>query len=140
VFGGRVSKVSPAAAGDANAQANNQGGGQNGVVRFAVEVKVDRPDSRLKPGMTAKCSLIIARKKDVLRLPLYSVKGNAKTATVPVVLPAAKGEPEKTEKRKVGLGLRGDTFVEVVSGLKTGEKVKPAAFTGPKRKALDLDF
>jgi hypothetical protein len=34
------------------------------------------------------------------------------------------------------VGLRGDAFVEIVSGLKAGAKVKPADYTGPARVGL----
>jgi hypothetical protein len=30
--------------------------------------------------------------------------------------------------------------VEIVSGLKAGEKVKPGIYKGPPRKAMDMNF
>ncbi len=39
------------------------------VVTYDVVVKVDNPELKLKPGMTANVSIIISSKKDVLRIP-----------------------------------------------------------------------
>jgi HlyD family secretion protein len=39
------------------------------VVTYDVVVKVDNPELRLKPGMTANVSIIVSSKEDVLRLP-----------------------------------------------------------------------
>ncbi len=136
VFTGHVRKVAPAAvAADQGAQNNN------GVIRFAVEVLVDHPDSRLKPGMSAKCALIVARKPNVLRLPLNAVKGTGSKTKVDLPTGALdeKGAP-KTVERPITVGLRGDTYLEVLSGLKKGEKVKPQPFTGPPRKAIEMNF
>jgi HlyD family secretion protein len=141
VFMGRISKVAPAATGPADpaqaAAAQNQG-----VIRFAIEVVIDHPDSRLKPGMSARCSIIIARHKNVLRLPVDCVDGDGANATIQTVGWEMK-DGERVEKytpKKVTAGLRGDSHVEIVSGLKLGDKVKPGLYKGPPRKALDLNF
>ena len=39
------------------------------VVTYDVVIKVDNPELKLKPGMTANVSIIVAIKKDVLRIP-----------------------------------------------------------------------
>src|SRR5262249_51468057 len=76
-FIGHVTRVAPAAVSAASASPEGQqaasGGASASVVRFAVEIAVDHPDERLKPGMSARCNIIISRKKDVLRLPNNSV-------------------------------------------------------------------
>src|SRR5207247_3452322 len=112
------------------------------VVKFAVEVAVDRPDPRLKPGMTAKCAIIIHRKKNVLRLPTDGVQGTGPHATVQIVTQGRKdGKPQDVfTTRQVTVGLRGDNHVEILSGLKQGERVKPSPYAGPKRKELDMNF
>jgi HlyD family secretion protein len=140
MFRGRVRKVSPAAVGGPGEGGGNPGGG--GVIRFAVEVLVDRPDPRLKPGMSARCTIVIDRKKNVLRLPNNCVEGEGAKAKAQVVTVTHKdGKPVDTAApRPVVAGLRGDSHVEIVSGLKEGERVKPGAYTGPKRKAMDLNF
>src|SRR5207302_9779740 len=62
VFRGRITRVAPAALGSGSASGENpqaQQPGSRGVIRFAVEVTVDHPDSRLKPGMSAKCAIVV---------------------------------------------------------------------------------
>lgn len=145
VFKGRVSKVAPAALGSSNAGADaarQTNPGANGVIRFAVEVVIDRPDSRMKPGMTAKCTIFMARRQGVLRLPADAVLGDGSNATVQVLTQTVKdGKLVDTyTPRKVVAGLRGDSHIEIISGLKEGEKVKPGVYNGPARKGLDMDF
>jgi len=132
---GRVRKVAPASA-------DGGAGGGNAVVKFAVEVVITHPDGRLRPGMTARCSIIMARRTSVLRLPTHAVDGAGKEATVQILTQGVKdGKPTDTfTPRKVEAGLRGDSFVEVVSGLAKGDRVKPGVYTGPKRRALNIDF
>lgn len=138
LFLGRISKVAPAAlgAGDPNQAA----GGNQGVIRFAVEVVVDHPDSRLKPGMSARCSIIISQRKNVFRLPVDCVEGDGDKASVQIGSGAVKkGKTVQSFRtQKVTAGLRGDSHVEIVSGLKEGERVKPGIFKGPARQTLDL--
>ena len=140
LYQGRIRKVAPAAAGptDPSQQANPT----QGVIRFAVEVVVDHPDSRLKPGMSARCSIIIERHKNVLRLPDDCVVGEGSSASVQIASSETKDgvNIETFRPRKVTAGLRGDSHVEVVSGLKLGEKVKPGVYKGPSRKSIDLNI
>jgi HlyD family secretion protein len=143
-FYGRVTKVAPAAAGAATASDQNQQAqrGTGSVVTFPVEVTVDRPDPRLKPGMSARCAIIIGRRKNVIRIPKDNVPPKGDSATVQVVTQGMK-DGKKTDvftDRKVKVGLRGDTFTEVTEGLKEGERIKPAPYTGPKRKEMEMNF
>lgn len=140
-FTGRVRTVSPSALGGGEAAAAVQRG-DGAVIRFAVEIEVDRPDPRLRPGMSARCTVIVQRRPNVLRLPADAVEGEGKDASVQIARQAkANGKvTTRYEKRAIVAGLRGDSFIEIVSGLKVGEKVKPGVFKGPKRKAIDLNF
>lgn len=143
---GRVRKVAPAALGSASATSGgNSGGGGGGgqtVVRFPVEVQIDRADARLKPGMSARCSIFLARRQHVMRVPINCVQGEGKTGNVQIVTETQK-EGQKVETatpRPVTVGLRGDDFVEILSGLKEGEKIRPYPYTGPPRKAIEVDM
>lgn len=72
----------------------------------------------LAPGMSADASVIIARAEDVLRLPRAVVKAGAGgTARVEVWANGAR------ERRVITVGLRGDTYVEIIDGLREGEEV-----------------
>jgi HlyD family secretion protein len=68
------------------------------VVTYNVVVKVDNQDLRLKPGMTANVSIVVAQKEDVLKIP------NAALRFVP---PRAdqvvhEGKPERTSSNQPG--------------------------------------
>ena len=139
-FPGHVRKVSPSAMAGANDQAGaNTSRGQN-VIKFAVEVQIDRSDPRLKPGMSARCAVIVSRHKNVLRLPTDCVTGTGDTGKSQLVTAASKnGKPVETATpRDVKIGLRGDDFIEIVSGLKEGDKARANPFNGPPRKEIDI--
>ena len=139
-FRGRVRKVSPAALGSEGPSPIQRGEGA--VIRFAVEIEIDQPSRALRPGMSARATIIVQRRRNVLRLPAHAVEGDGADATVMVASATHKDGKTVTQykKRKIVAGLRGDTFIEIVSGLKRGEKVKPGVFKGPRRKAIDLRF
>lgn len=135
-FGGHIRKVSPSSqdSGTAASSATTQT-----VIRYPVEVQLDHADNRLKPGMSARCSIICARKTKVLRLPINCIQDvNGKT-TVQIVTDIMKDrqKAEKTTPRDVTVGLRGDDFVEIISGITDGVKVRPNAYTGPERKTVN---
>lgn len=77
----------------------------------------DVPDG-LADGMTADAAVTIARRAGVLCLPRAVVRasGDGK-ATLKV------WNGSQTETRQVMVGLRGDTFVEILSGLSENEQV-----------------
>jgi HlyD family secretion protein len=121
-FKGHVRKVAPAA----EAQ-KDQG---NNIQTFLVETLVGEGEADatiLRPGMTADLDIQVTTKKAILLLPVESiVRGKGDEATV--TLPAAKKDA-KPETRPIKLGMSNDHKVEIVSGLKEGEKVliKPAS-------------
>lgn len=143
IFQGRIRKVAPSALSDATSgSSGGSGGGGQTVIRFPVEVQIDHADPRLKPGMSARCAIYLARRRNVLRLPSNCVQGVGDTATVQIVTSEKKDgkDVEKVAARTVKVGLRGDDFVEIVSGLKAGEKVRPNPYSGPPRKEINVDF
>jgi multidrug efflux pump subunit AcrA (membrane-fusion protein) len=80
--------------------------------------------------MTANVDIITDERKGVLLLPLEAVD-----------LPGSR------VKRSVGgravdtpvrLGLRGDNQVEILSGLREGDAVFPARYSGPSRRRLQM--
>jgi HlyD family secretion protein len=140
VFKGHVSQVAPAAIG-------SEGGGQQaaaagGVIRFAVEVEIDSADPRLRPGMSARCTIVIARRKDVIRLPNNCIEMKDGKAMVQILTQTQKEGKTVNNytPREVKVGLRGDSHVEILEGLKENEKVKPGEFSGPKRQELDINM
>jgi len=83
-----------------------------------TEVELRNPDHVLMPGLYAEATLTLDRKNDALALPLQAVSQANGEATVFVVT------PENTiEERKIEVGLQTANDVEIVSGLKEGERV-----------------
>jgi len=85
---------------------------------YPVYISIDDVPEMLVDGMTADAEIILAQKKDVLVLPRALVQANTdNTATVLVW----KGI--HTEERSITVGLRGDVYIEILSGLEKGEQV-----------------
>ncbi|MCK5646328.1 MAG: efflux RND transporter periplasmic adaptor subunit, partial [Anaerolineales bacterium] len=85
---------------------------------YPVYISIDDFPEVVVEGMTADADIILAQSSDVLRLPRALVKANSDgTAMVSVWM----GDHE--EERSVTVGLRGDLFIEILSGLEEGEKV-----------------
>ena len=89
-----------------------------GVPVYEAFVEV-MPDPRIKTGMSATGTIILATKENVLAIPSYFVTKVADKNLVDVVSSSGK-----TTQREVVLGLVGtDSIVEVISGLSEGEKI-----------------
>lgn len=138
-FTGHVRKLAPSAISSEQANGQQQAQ-QTGVIRFAVEIAFDRPDSRLKPGMSAHSSIIIARRRKVLRVPVNCVTDvNGRSQVQVVTSTVVKGgSTNVSTPRTVTVGVRGDAFVEITSGLKAGERLQVTKYQGPPRKGLDM--
>lgn len=143
IFRGHVRKVAPAS-GD-NSSASSSGSGSSGsgqtVIRFPVEIRMDTADPRQKPGMSARCTVICAQRKNVVRIPVNCVHGADTNCTVDVITATTVNgkTTETTMPRPVQVGLRGDDFVEIVSGLKPGERVQPLPYSGPPREKVKFN-
>lgn len=85
---------------------------------YAVYLAVDDLPQGLLAGMTVDASIVVASRRDVLRLPRALAHARSDgTATVQV------WTGSRTEERLVQTGLRGDVYVEIVDGLQAGEQV-----------------
>jgi HlyD family secretion protein len=127
------------------------------VVTYDVVVKVDNPDYKLKPGMTANVSIITAEKADVLKIPntalRFKMPASEKTAESgkPEVKPAsarATGNPKVSrgfgiwildaqgpKRVRVAVGISDGIFTEVVSGgLKEEQDVIVESLMKPDKK------
>src|SRR5579871_6164128 len=92
-FLGHVHKVSPAAltsAGSSSDSSSSSAATTNTVIRFSVEVQVDHADTRLKPGMSAHCAILVARHRNVLRVPTNCVQGTGHEGSVQIVTTTVK--------------------------------------------------
>jgi len=85
---------------------------------YKVVITLDDIPEHLVAGMTVDASIVIAQQEAVLRLPRSVIRAHADgTAEVDIWV------GDHTEKRTIQVGMRGDSFVEVVSGLDEGELV-----------------
>ena len=87
-----------------------------------VEITVDNPEMRLKPGMFAKVRVPVAIHKNAILIPRSAViEDSAKqTRTVFVV------EAGISKRRQVEFGLSQGEIVEIISGLSEGQQVVTA--------------
>lgn len=83
----------------------------------AVQAAFDNKDRMLKPGMLMTVDLI-SKPRESLALPERCLLSFAKRHYVFVV-----GADKKAERREIKIGQRDYGFIEVLSGLKEGEKV-----------------
>jgi HlyD family secretion protein len=109
VFNGRVTRISP------------MGVEKDNVTNFEVRVSIDNPGKELKANMTANAEIVLEERPNALLLPEAAITYDAqKHAFVDVVAPGAKTGRRKTPV-KVGVG--NGTKVEILSGLRPGDKV-----------------
>lgn len=89
-----------------------------GVVNYQVKVSFDKPDKRIKSGLTVNLSIGTRHKEGVLILPQYALLQND-TGTFVEVL---EGETEKRIPVTLGLADQ-DGNVEILSGVVEGMQV-----------------
>ena len=88
----------------------------------SVEVRIDNPEGKLKPGMFAKVTVPIKVHTDALLIPRVSLVEDANTKTQNIFVI----EENVSRRRAVEIGLLQGGVVEVVSGLMEGESVVTA--------------
>lgn len=90
---------------------------QLNVVTYEVIVAADNPEGRLRPDMTANVTITVARREQVLAIPSAAVmrEDSERYALVQT--------GEQTARRAIKTGSRDKTYVEVLSGLREGERV-----------------
>jgi RND family efflux transporter MFP subunit len=81
-------------------------------------IKIALPDNTpLHPGMSVEANIITRQKPNALLIPADALQGNAVFAV----------EGGRARKRDVKIGIRGTREVEVLAGLKEGERVASPA-------------
>ena len=89
----------------------------DGVVYYEVNIIFSTERENIKPGMTADVVIETDKKENVLivfKSALKEINGEK------IVRVFKKG---KAEERKIEIGLEGDEYIEVISGLAEGEEV-----------------
>ncbi len=123
------------------------------VVTYDAVISVSNPDLKLKPGMTANVSIIIAQRDDVLKVanaalryrPASAAEQTAGTKShgagrrgggaekearqverTVYILPNGAGEPTPVQ---IKTGISDGVMTEVIEGLKEGDRVVTAALS-----------
>ncbi len=107
------------------------------VVTYDVVITVDNPDLKLRPGMTANVSVIVAEKKDILKVPNAALrfKPSERGKAVPQqkgpgVWIIEKGNPKRIP---VVAGIGDGTYTELVKGdIREGQEVIVESLAKPK--------
>lgn len=89
---------------------------KDGAVYFETTIDLETFPENLKPGMSCDVKIKTSQKEGVLVLPREAVKREGGKYFVEVL------QNGKVEKREIEIGI-GEDLVEVISGLKDGEKV-----------------
>jgi len=85
---------------------------------YTIAISLDAIADHLVDGMSADASIVISQSSNVLRLPRSVVRARSdNTATVKV------WTGTQTVSREVTVGLKGDSFTEIASGLNAGDQV-----------------
>lgn len=108
---GRVSRIAP------------QAQQKEGATLFDIEVELDRSSKiTLRAGYSANADVIIREKKGVLMIPerLITFSDGGKKASVELAGGDPKAQPKKVE---IKTGISDGLNVEVLSGLKKGQKL-----------------
>lgn len=77
------------------------------------------PDERIKTGMSANGTVMLAKKDNVIAIPTYLIRKEGEKSFVTVI-----GADSKTKEAEVTTGLTGsDSMVEIISGLNEGDMI-----------------
>lgn len=88
------------------------------VTTYTVDVVPARIPARMRSGMTATVTFLLAAKDDALRIPSHALHDNKGSKFV--LVPGADGAPRE---QAVETGLSDGRQTEILSGLREGDKV-----------------
>jgi len=88
-----------------------------GIVYYEVTIGFEKNKEGIKPGMTADIIIESDKKENILVIPKRAVKKIDGKKIVQVF------KDSEVKEREIEIGLEGDEFFEVVSGLNEGEEV-----------------
>lgn len=122
-FAGKVMRIEP------------RGVTEQNVTTVKTRIELEKPSAQLRPGLNGECEFLIAEKKNVLVIPSRAIRNEKGKKFVQVMLGDEK-DP-KIEQREITVGMETPEAVEVLSGLKAGDKVVTATIqpggNGPGR-------
>lgn len=113
------------------------------IVTYLVILDVDNRDGKLLTGMTANVEIITGSKARVLRVPSAALRFRPRSADRDEDTPKGSlvwlmsTDPYRPTSRRVTIGLAGEDFTEIRSGLRSGEKVIVRSRSLEQRRELD---
>jgi len=133
------------------------------VVTYDAVIDVDNSDLKLKPGMTANVSIIVATREDVLKIGNAALRIRLPDPNEPPGPPKASPSPAKKKKDDparrfqrtvyllpdgektpkpvpIKIGINDGIETEVLEGLKEGDKVVTAILNSPSPAAPTNPF
>jgi HlyD family secretion protein len=128
-FLGRVEKLSLQAV-PSEGQGNNRGQSSSAV---PATVKLDTPSNTLIPGSQVNIEIVLKQRQNVVILDTEAV---ARSESKPFVW--VRDSQGKAQKRLVTIGLEGLTQVEIISGLRAGDKVAIAPPEPPLKPGMPV--
>ena len=87
---------------------------------FRTKVEIAKADPRLRPGMTARIEVILAERADVIKVPIETVFEEGDKTVAYVMTDDPKAPPVR---RLVKTGLKDEVEMEILDGVKAGEKL-----------------
>ncbi|MQS13115.1 biotin/lipoyl-binding protein [Streptomyces kaniharaensis] len=88
------------------------------AVQYAATLQISGDTSHLRTGLSATVSVVTGEADNALSLPTSALSGTGASRTATLVQPDGS-----TERVSVGVGVEGDSTVQVLAGLKEGDKV-----------------
>jgi len=96
---------------------------QGNVKVFPAVVRLDEPDSRARPGMTASADIVVEHMEDVVQVPLAAVGVIDGRTYIRL--------HDSHQSLEVSLGLWNESMAQVLEGLDVGEEVDLAWLQDP---------
>jgi HlyD family secretion protein len=120
------------------------------VVSYDTIIEVTNPDLKLRPGMTANVSIIVAQRTNVLKVANAALRFRPGIAVTTTPAPKLKGKRSRTAYRllegkpvpvEIKAGITDSISTEVIEGLAEGEKlITGMSSNGDKPKPSSSPF
>jgi HlyD family secretion protein len=146
VFVGRVTKIANSAL-LAQAAASAATGTNDRAVDYEVEITLTNPPHDVRPDLSATARIVTDTRKEALAIPIIALTVRENTPVTPETRrdTSKAGKKKDTEGvfivtngkatfRAVQVGIAGDEYFEVLSGVKEGEQI----VAGPYQAIRDL--
>jgi HlyD family secretion protein len=108
---------------------------ESGAIMFEIKAAAKIPgDVFVRSGYSANAEIVLNRVQNVLTVPESVIEFNNDTANVYVLQSA---NPQKFEKRRIVTGLSDGINIQVVKGLKVGDKIRGQAINPKEKKKIN---